>query len=185
MAWTTAWNSCVSFVAVSFDLIKLFSTSPLHGSCVSFVAVTHRLFSLQCLHHNTTTALLAHEEVDAVEQFCFHQTHPSPHDPTRSRRHSSQLTTHEIELQHNDFFYIFYYYFFYFLYFLFFNFLKEINHIKTYVCLLDPRPFHTFFVEKKKNNVTRKIMKQKHFCFSATTATPLLPVSINQCQQHT
>ena len=39
-------------VAVS-DLIKLFSTSPLHGSCVSFVAVTRRLFSLQCLHHNT------------------------------------------------------------------------------------------------------------------------------------
>ena len=85
--------------------------------------------------------------------------------------HSSQLTTHEIELQHNVFLT--------FLYFIFFTFLKEINLIKTCLCLLDP--FHTFFVEKKKNNVTRKLW-DKTFCFNAT---PLLPVSINQCQQHT
>ena len=99
-------------VAVS-DLIKPFSTSPLHGSCVSFVAVTRRLFSLQCLRHNAITALTR----SRGGGWCFHQTHPSPHDPTCSRRHSSQLTTHESKLQHNAIL-TFFIYFFIFIFFI-------------------------------------------------------------------
>ena len=60
--WTTTWNSCVSFFAVSnaFDQIQ---RTPLlrrrrHGTV-----------------SNAPSSRLTHEEKDAVEQFCLHPTH--------------------------------------------------------------------------------------------------------------
>ena len=87
--WTTTWNSCVSFIAVSnaFDQIQ--------SSCTD--DGVEQLCFIRCsLQHPSSR--LAHEKEDAVERFCFHLTHlpPNQHVVTQQRH----LTTHAYKRPH-------------------------------------------------------------------------------------